>query len=372
MKDFIPVNEPVLSREAKANVMEALETVWISSSGGFVRKFEEQFAEYLGVEYAVAVSSGTAALHIALLSLEIGPGDEVIVPAFTMGASWLAVLYVGAKPVFVDCTPDTFNVDTSKIEDVITSNTRAIMPVHIYGHPADMDKIEEIAKKHGLKVIEDAAEAHGAEYKGRKAGSMGDINAFSFYANKLITCGEGGMVVTNDEKLARLASKYKNLFHSDEKRFIHKGVGFNYRMTNLQAGLGLGELQHLDEYIDKKTKMAEYYDTELSKIPGIRRPVVKKDVKSVFWMYALLVDKKEFGESKDKLREDLEESGIETRDFFYPPTSQPVLKEYLSKKDTFPVASRIAKEGLYLPSGLALTERQMAKVTSEVQRIFKN
>ncbi len=365
----IPVNKTVLSNESRKNDLKAHSTNRISSSGPFVKQFEENFSDYVGMKYGVAVSNGTAALHVALLTLGIEKGDEVIVPAFTMGATWLAVLYVGAKPIFVDCEPKTYNIDPNLIEEKITKKTKAIMPVHIYGHPADMDAVLKIAKKHKLFVIEDAAEVHGAEYKGQKCGSMGDINCFSFYANKIITTGEGGMVLTNDKKLAKKARKFMDLYHSDKKRFIHEGVGFNYRMTNLQAALGVGELRNIDKYIKQKEKMSALYAKILKDVPGLRLPETKNYAKNVFWMYAVLVDQNKFGMSRDRLRKELLKRGIDTRDFFYSPQVQPVLKKYLKKNQAFPVTEKISSEGLYLPSGLALTGSQIKTVSYAIRDV---
>src|SRR3990167_11382172 len=255
----ISVNEPVLTKEAKQYVAEAMESGWISSAGKYIEQFEAEFAAFLDVKHAVTTTSGTTAIHLALAALNVGKGDEVIVPDFTMMGSILPVLYCGATPVFVDAEPKTFNIDPSLIEKKITKKTKAILPVHLYGRSADMDPILAIAKKHGIPVIEDAAEAHGATYKGRMCGSMGDAACFSFYANKIITTGEGGMFVTNDDQLARRARTLKDLAHSEEKRFWHKEVGYNYRMTNLQAAVGLGQLKHIDEFIKHKQWMAESY-----------------------------------------------------------------------------------------------------------------
>ena len=364
----IPVNEPIISRKSQKNVLEALETGWISSAGKFVDRFEKEFSQYLGMSYGITVSNGTAALHVALLSLGIGPGDEVVVPAFTMAATWLAVLYVGAKPVFVDCEPATYNIDPKMVEAKITKHTKAVIPVHIYGHPVDMDPVLKIARKHKLWVVEDAAEAHGAEYKGKKCGSLGHINCFSFYGNKIITTGEGGMLVTNDEKLAQKAKKFKDLHHS-ARRFIHDGIGYNYRMTNLQAALGCGQLKHIDKYITQKQHMADLYTRLLKNIPGITTPVTKSYAKSVFWMYAILVDEKKFGLTRDELRDKLKEQGIDTRDFFYSPASQPVLAKYLSKRDKFPQTDYIAQHGLYLPSGLAITDSQVKYIAQALTKL---
>ncbi|PIP53476.1 aminotransferase DegT [Candidatus Beckwithbacteria bacterium CG23_combo_of_CG06-09_8_20_14_all_34_8] len=368
---MIPVNEPVVSKEAKQNVNLALDTGWLSSAGSYVKEFEDQFAKYLGVKHAITVNTGTAALHVALLSAGIGPGDEVIVPAFTMAATWLAVIYTGAKPVFVDVEKDTYNINPKLIEQKITNHTKAIMPVHIYGHPADMDAIMIIAKDHHLLVIEDAAEAHGATYKSQLVGSLGTLGCFSFYANKLIATGEGGMIVTNNDEYAEEARKYKDLYHSSAKRFIHEKIGYNYRMTNLQAGIGLGELIHINEYIAKKQHMAQLYANHLSDLQGIILPVTRPNVTNVFWMYALRIDENKFGLNKNIVRDKLYTRGIDTRDFFYPPENQPILSDYLESDEQYPITSRIASEGFYLPSGLAITDEQINTITDTLHQIAK-
>lgn len=370
MSNFISVNEPVLSEDSKKFVNQCLDSGWISSSGKFVKEFEEKFAAFVGMKHGIAVSNGTAALHVALLSLGVGPGDEVIVPAFTMGATWLAVIYTGAKPVFVDCEPETFNIDVKQIEKKITKKTKAIIPVHIYGHAAEMDAIAKVAKKHKIDILEDAAEACGGEYKRKKCGSFGKINAFSFYANKIITTGEGGMVVTNDEDLAVRARQYRDLHHSLKKRFVHDGVGFNYRMTNMQGALGCGEMLHIEEYLLKKKYMASLYNLLLGGIPGITLPKTKNYVKNVYWMYGIVIDGKKFGINKDQLCEELMAEGIETRDFFYGPRNQPILKKYLKKSENFPNTDFIGEGGLYIPSGLTLTDRQMRAVANAIKKIY--
>ncbi len=367
-KMVIPVNQPLISKEAKENVYKSLEDGWISSAGPFVKKFEDDFAKYFGVKHAITVTNGTAALHISLLALGIGKGDEVIVPSFTMASSWVAVLYTGATPVFVDCELDTYNIDVSKIENKITKKTKAIMPVHIYGHACEMDEIMRLAKKYSIAVIEDAAEAHGGTYKGKKCGSIGDVGCFSFYANKIITTGEGGMVTTNNDEIASEARKLKDLYHSPRKRFIHEKIGFNYRMTNLQAALGCGELKNLPKYIAIKKRMAQLYDEGLTGIKGIKTPITKKDVSNVYWMYAIRINKDIFGISKDELRMRLLQKGIDTRDFFYPPEDQPIL-DAIIRGEKFPNAKILAEEGLYLPSGLALTSKQIKYVIKMIYEI---
>ena len=369
---MIPVNEPVISPQAKANVREALDTGWLSSAGPFVTRFEQDFARFLGVRHAVAVANGTAALHVALLALGIGPGDEVIVPAFTMASSWMAVLYTGAKPVFVDCELDTYNLNPALIAKAVTPRTKAIMPVHIYGHPVDMDPVLTTAKKLGLKVIEDAAEAHGAEYKGRLTGTMSDIACFSFYANKIVTTGEGGMLVTDNAALAHAARKYMDLYHSDAKRFIHEKLGFNFRLTNLQAAVGVGELANIKRYLAKKIRMAKKYANGLKNIPGITLPPRRPWAKNVYWMYAIRVDPAKFGLTKDELRIQLKDRGIDSRDFFYPPDSQPVLAELGVKLGSYPVCRLVSETGLYLPSGLVITDAQIAQVCQAIREVHKH
>lgn len=366
---FIPVNEPVISIQAKENVRAALKSGWLSSAGPFVAKFEEEFASYVGMKYGVAVSSGTAALHVALLGLGINEGDEVIVPAFTMAATWMAVLYVGARPVFVDCDRQSYNLDIDQIEKKITPRTRAIIPVHIYGEPVNMTPLLKIAARHNLEVIEDAAEAHGATYRKQKCGFFGKVGCFSFYANKLITCGEGGMLVTNDPILANEFRRYRDLYHG-EKRFIHPKLGYNYRLTNLQAAVGLGELRNIDAYFERKQQMAQIYYNQLSGIPGIKFQAHSSKSRCSFWMMALTIDKEKFGCSRDQLREKLKVRGIDSRDFFYSPHQQPVLKKFLLPTEKFPNTEMLSETGLYLPSGLALTQRQILTVCRTIKKIY--
>jgi perosamine synthetase len=365
----IPVNEPMITAEAKKFVVEAMESGWISSAGKYIKEFEEEFARFIGVKHAITTTNGTAALHLALAALGIGPGDEVIVPDFTMMATVDAVLYTGAVPVMVDVDPDTYNLDPTLLEAAITPKTKAIIPVHIYGHSADMDPILSIAAKHGIPVVEDAAEAHGGTYKGKMCGAMGAINAFSFYGNKIITTGEGGMVTTNDDLLAQKARELKDLAHSPQKRFWHEKMGFNYRMTNLQAACGLGQLEHVQEFIAKKAWMAEAYAKGLADIKGMRLPVTKAEVKNVYWMYAVLLTE-EFPLTRDELRKKLFERGIDTRDFFYSVSAQPIAAPFRTPGRRFPVTERIAERGLYLPSGLALTQEQVDHVCSAIHAIL--
>jgi len=286
-------------------------------------------------------------------------------------ATILAVLYVDAKPVFVDCERDTLNIDTSLIEGKITSRTKAIIPVHIYGHACDMEPILELSEKLGLKVIEDAAEAHGGLYQDKPCGSMGDLSCFSFYANKIITTGEGGMVLTNCDKAAAVTRKFKDLWHSDTKRFIHEKIGYNYRFTNLQAALGLGQLDHFDAFVARKIEIANRYVNVLSDVAGVRTLATKEGVKNVYWMVVIMIDEAAYGMSKDALREALLLEGIDTRDLFYPPSEQPVLAGYGGGAADYPNACWAAQNGCYLPSGLALTDAEIDRVAMAVKKLSK-
>ncbi len=361
----VPVNEPLITDAAKAYVTEALDTGWISSAGPCIQKFEEAFAGYIGVKHAIFTTSGTAALHVAQRTLDIGPGDEVIIPDFTMIASPFSTMYTGATPVFVDINPETLNIDAALIEAKITANTKAIMPVHIYGLPCDMDPIMEIARKHNLMVIEDAAEVHGATYKGKKCGSIGTINAFSFYGNKIITTGEGGMITTNDDVLAQRARWLKDLAHSPEKRFRHEELGFNYRPTNMQAAVGLGQLEEIDRLLERKRSMAALYKEGLGGIDRLRLPTEKDYGTNVYWMYAVMVD-----EGRDELCAALKEKGVDTREFFLPCHSQPAIN--LQADEAFPVTEDASQRGFYLPSGLAITDDQIAYVCECMKDIAGN
>ncbi len=310
-RPIIPVCEPWLCGNELKYITEAVETNWISSAGAFIHRFESMFAEKVGARYGVACMNGTVALHLALATLGLEPGDEVIIPTFTMIATANAVAYVGARPVLVDSEPNTWNMDVAQIEAKITPRTKAIMPVHTYGHPVDMDPLMAIAQKHGLFVLEDAAEAHGARYKGRGVGSLGDAACFSFYGNKIITTGEGGMVTTNREDVARLAWNLRDHAFSTERHFWHKFVGFNYRMTNLQAAIGLAQAEQLERFVAARRANGAYYTSLLRQIPGIITPPEAPWATNVFWMYGILLED-EFGLKRDQLRQALARRGIET------------------------------------------------------------
>lgn len=367
---MIPVNSPLIAKNAKKYVLDCVNSGWVSSAGAYIEKFEEKFSEFLGVKYSVTTTNGTSALHLAIASLNIGKGDEVIVPDLTIISCALAVIYTGATPIFVDVEKTTGNIDPKKIEEKITKRTKAIMVVHLYGHPADMDPILSLAKKYNLKVIEDAAEAHGAEYKGKKVGGLGDIGCFSFYANKIITTGEGGMVVTNDKALYEKANLLKDLAHSKKRRFMHDEIGFNYRMTNMQAALGLAELEEAETYIQKKRKMAEQYIKGLKEVIEVELPKELDYAKSIYWMFPLLVSRKS-PIDRNQFRSKLKELGVDTRDFFYPLHEQPILKKLGFGKGNYPVSSDLSKRGFYIPSGLALLDKEIFYVIEVIKKVVK-
>lgn len=363
---IIPVADAQLSGNELRYLTECIQSSWISSAGHFVREFERQFARAMGCEFGVACANGTVALHLALATLGIGPGDEVIIPTFTMIATANAVSYTGATPVLVDAEPETWNLDVSQIESKITANTKAIVVVHIYGHPVEMDSILEIARRHQLYVVEDAAEAHGALYRGRSVGSLGDAASFSFYANKIITTGEGGMVTTNNEKIAAVARRLKDHAISDERHFWHKYRGFNYRMTNMQAAVGLAQTERLSELVEKRRATARRYEELLKPIRGLTLPRERAGVKNVFWMYGLLVEE-DFGSTRDELRRRLASQGIETRTFFIPIHFQPIyFDQYIGQR--YPVAEALCQKGMYLPSGPTLTDSEIQFVAEAIAR----
>ena len=363
----IPVCEPVQWGNEKKYVKRCMDTNWISSKGDYIAKFESTFAQKVGARYGVGVLNGTVALHLALAALDIGPGDEVIIPTFTMIATPNAVRYTGAKPVLVDSELKTWNIDASMIEEKITKRTKAIMPVHTYGHPCDMDAIMKLAKKHTLFVVEDAAEAHGSTYKGKKIGSIGDAACFSFYANKIITTGEGGMVTTNDRHLAEKMQLLKNHAFSHERHFWHKLLGFNYRMTNIQAAIGLAQTENLERLANKRIENAMLYNSLLKDIDEITLPPSTKGIKNVYWMYGILL--KNWSKiSRDTIRYELANRGIETRTFFIPIHMQPVYRGWFKGK--YPNSEYLCTNGLYLPSSTSLTEKQIRYIAGTVKDIF--
>lgn len=361
------VCEPLLDGNERRYVLECLDGNWISSAGPFVRRFEEAFAAAVGARHGVACSSGTAALHLALGGIGIAPGDEVIIPTFTMIATANAVTYLGARPVLVDSEAGTGNIDVELVEAAITPRTRAIVPVHIYGHPVDMDPLRKVADAHGLDLVEDAAEAHGAHYKGRPVGSLGRAAAFSFYGNKVLTTGEGGMVTTDDDAVAARARELRDLSFSTERHFWHRSVAFNYRMTNLQAAIGLAQVERLDELAGRRRHNRARYQAALGDVDGLRFCTTRPDVDGVDWMVAITVDEDRFGASRDELRDRLAARGVETRTYFVPIHLQPAYFRH-HRGRRFPVAEELGRTGLYLPSGAALTDHDIAYVAREVLR----
>jgi perosamine synthetase len=368
---MIPVNEPLIPPNAKKYVNDCLKTGWISSAGTYISKFEESFAKFSETKYATTVTNGTAALHLALASLGIGPGDEVIIPDLTIISCALAVYYTGATPVVVDVEPTTGTIDPTKLENAITKRTKVIMPVHLYGHPADMDPIRKIANAHTIKILEDSAEAHGALYKGKSVGSLGDVSAYSFYANKIITTGEGGMVVTNSLEIIEKARMLKNLAHSPKRRFLHEEIGFNYRMTNLQAAVGLAGIEMVDTYIAKKRNMAEYYHSLLKDIKFLELPDEKPWAKNVYWMYAVRVSPDSPIDKETAMSRLKQEFAIDTREFFLPLHTQPVAKKLgLKVPLPCPVSLDLSSRGFYIPSGLAITKSQMDQVSDALHALY--
>jgi len=391
---MIPVNEPLIAKNALQYVGDCIKSGWISSAGEYIRKFEAAFARYIGVKHAVTTTSGTTALHLALAAAGVGPGDEVIIPDLTMIAVPYAVLYTGAKPALVDVDRVLFNLDPTKVRDFIRKDgrfdkkkkalvnrrtggrVRAILPVHLYGHPCPMDEILAIAREFDLLVIEDAAEAHGALFypggdkkNALKAGTIGDIGCFSFYANKLVTTGEGGMVVTNDDALADRCRRLKDLAHAPGKRFLHTELAFNYRMTNVQAAIGLAQLEEIDGYIALKRTMAAAYKKGLAGVRGLTLPEEMTWARNVYWMYAVLVEE-EFGLSRDDVMAKLKDAGIDTRTFFFPVHKQPVFaKDKAYRGRRFPVSEELSRKGFYVPSGLALTQAQIKDVCGAIKKI---
>lgn len=362
----IPVCAPDIGERERRYLLQAFDSSWISSSGDFVKRFEDAFAKTVSkTRYAVAVNSGTSALHVTLASLGIRPGDEVILPTFTMIATINAVIYCGATPVLVDADSDTWNIDVSKIEEKITKKTKAIIVVHTYGMPADMDKIITIARKRKLFVVEDASEAHGGEYKGKRVGGIGDVGAFSLYANKLVTTGEGGIVTTNDPGVAKRARLLRNHAFSPDRHFWHKETGFGYKMTNLQAAVGVGQIERFEELFAKKQMVAALYRNDLAGISGITLPPEKTDYINTHWMFGILVA------DKNKLRRRLAARGIETRSFFVPIHVQPVY-QHLFKDGVYPTAERLCRDGLYLPSFTTLTKKDIGRVVKAIQQHHEN
>jgi perosamine synthetase len=357
------VSSPDLSSLERQYLLEAFDSGWISGAGPFVQRFEVAFADRFGVHHAISCANGTAALHLALLALGVKPGDEIIVPDLTYVATANAVSYCGATPVFADCEEDTWCVSVETIEPLITPKTVGIIPVHLYGHPCDMDAINTLAAKHGLFVLEDAAEAHGALVRGKPVGSLGTAATFSFYGNKIITTGEGGMVTTNDEALAVRMRQLRSQGMDPKKRFWFPMIGYNYRLTNLQAAIGLAQLERLDEKVDKHRQIAGWYREELDSVSGLQLPVEKPWAKNVYWLFSVVLEGA--GEAqRDKVMQGLADGGIETRPFFHP---MHVLPMYARSEANCPVASRLAARGINLPTHAGLRKGDLARIAEALR-----
>jgi len=369
---MIPVNQPLLDGNEKRYLLECIESGWISSEGPFVKTFEEKFAARFGRKHAIAVTNGTAALDAAVEALGIGPGDEVIMPSFTIISCVMQIVRNGAKPVLIDSDPRTWNMDVQAIEQKITPRTKAIMAVHIYGLPVDMDPLLALARKHNLKVLEDAAQMHGQTYKGRACGSFGDLSTFSFYPNKHITTGEGGMIVTDSDDLAEQCRSLRNLCFKPESRFVHDRLGWNLRMTSMQAALGLAQLERLDEFVARKRRMGALYQELLGDLKGVQLPLPASDhADNIYWVFGLVLDEAMGMSGADAMKR-LAEHGVGCRPFFYPMHQQPILHKMgaIAESDRCPVAERLYERGFYIPSGMALTEEQIRTVAAAVRRVL--
>ncbi len=370
----VPVNEPLLNGNEAKYLQQCISTGWISSEGPFVSEFENLFAKRVGRKFGAAYCNGTATLEAALVALRLPPGSEVILPTFTIISCAAAVIRAGLKPVMVDSDGTTWNMNVDQVREKINSKTSAVMPVHIYGLPVDMDPLMGLAKKHNLKIVEDAAEQIGQTYNGKQCGSFGDLSSFSFYPNKHVTTGEGGMLVTDDEDLVKRCRSLRNLCFKAERRFVHDELGYNFRMTNLQAGIGLAQLERLDEFLEKKRRVGNLYNSLLEEVAEYYevQPAQTSYSQNIYWVYGLVL-KESFPHDALWFMNKLSEKNIGTRPFFFPMHEQPVFKKMkLFEGESYPVAERLARRGFYLPSGLALSEEQVVRVATEVKKIIKD
>jgi len=365
----MPLVQPSLGGNESKYVNDCLATGWISSQGAYIEKFQNAFAAYMGGGRALCTSSGTTALHLALEALGIGADDEVIVPDFTFGATANVVLHANATPVFVDVDPITWTLDPKAMEAAVTSRTKAVIPVHLYGHPCDMDPIMALARKHGLKVIEDCAEALGAEYKGRKVGLIGDVGCFSFFANKVITTGEGGMVVTNSPDLTAAMSMLRDHGMAPGRRYWHLAAGYNYRMTNLQAAVGLAQLERIDVFLNRRAELAKRYNAYLAGFAGLQLQTQAPWARNIYWLYSLAVRPEHLGMNRDQLAARLQERGIETRPVFHPLHDQPAYRTGIARP--CPVTVDIATRGLSLPTGNEMTGADVDRVCDALTSIMR-
>jgi perosamine synthetase len=372
LRAMIPVNEPLLDGNEERYLAECVKTGWISSEGPFVRKLEEGFAARVGRGHGIAVCNGSVALDVAIAALDIGQGDEVILPSFTIISCAAAIVRAGATPVLVDCESDTWNTTADRIADRITPRTKAIMIVHIYGLPVDMDPVFALAQQHGLRIIEDAAEMHGQTYNRRPCGSLGDVSTFSFYPNKLVTTGEGGMVLTDDSVVAERCRALRNLCFQPGKRFVHENLGWNFRMSNLQAAVGVAQLERLDEFVVRKRRIGTAYQERLRDICGLQRPVARTAyAENIYWVFGVVLDDHVPFDAAEAMRR-LTAGGVGTRPFFWPMHKQPALRKMgLFTDEAYPNSERLAMRGFYLPSGLSLTEPQIDKVAATVRELMQ-
>jgi perosamine synthetase len=361
---FLPISKPFIGAREKELVLDALDSGWVSSIGKYIDEFEANFARYCGTEYALAVSNGTTGLHLALATLGLQPGDEVIIPDLTFVATANAVAYTGATPVLADVDADTLCIDPVSVKSLISERTKAIIPVHLYGHPADMDALLEIGEAHGVDIIEDAAEAHGAEYKGRKVGGLGKCGVFSFYGNKVITTGEGGMLTTNDRAFYLHAKRLRDHAMSPQRRYFHEERGFNYRITNLQAALGVAQLERIEEFLARRTEIMGWYHSGIATMEHVRLNRVKNWAKSAFWMVCLEVDWLDEA-GRDAFMQELKARGIDSRPYFCTMSSMPMYRQ-----PPLPVAARKAQIGLNLPSYFELTKRDVQRIAADVNELL--
>ncbi|MBY0353711.1 DegT/DnrJ/EryC1/StrS family aminotransferase [Candidatus Babeliales bacterium] len=367
---FVPVNEPLLNGNEKKYLNECIDTGWISSEGPFVHKFEELFAARMHRKHGIAVANGTAALEVAVRALELEPGSQIIMPTFTIISCAIAAVRAGCQPVFVDADAQTWNMNVAAIEQKITPRTKAIMVVHIYGLPTDMEPVLELAKKYDLKIIEDAAQAIGQTYNDKPCGSFGDISIVSFYPNKHVTTGEGGMVMTDDDHLAERSRSLRNLCFKKERRYVHDELGYNYRMTNLQAAVGVAQLEQLDLFLKKKRLIGQFYTTHLRRIGYLELPLERTPyADNLYWVYGIVL-KDSVSFDAFEMMKLLEQRGIGTRAFFWGLHEQPVFTQHEACVEQFPVAQRLARRGLYIPSGIAITQEQMDRVVQAIKEIF--
>jgi perosamine synthetase len=369
---MIPVNRPLLTGNEEKYASECIRTGWISGEGPYIREFEQRFADRVGRRHAVAVSNGSAALDAAVAALRLGPGDEVILPTFTIISCAAAVVRAGAVPVLVDCDPDTWNMTADAVERRIGTRTKAILAVHIYGLPVDMQPLLDLAERHELPVIEDASEMHGQTCRGKECGSFGKISTFSFYANKNMTTGEGGMLLTDDDAVADRCRDLRNLFMRNERRFVHDELGWNLRMTNIQAAVGLAQLERLDQIVERKREIGARYDAGLAPLPWLQLPRPATEwARNIYWVYGVVL--------RDDARLDaataaqrLHDCGVQTRPFFWPMHEQPVFRgRGWFQDERYPVAERIARRGFYLPSGVGTTDEEIDQVCAALHEVLQ-